>query len=113
MVIRHPCPSGHQGHGHRADLAGHGSDHPLRHRMAEPTPPQAPGRPAQGPQVFRRKPATPGAFDFARWAYFKRLGGVGLGVGRAVRLAPGDLPPEAARSLSVWRWEPTERNSLR
>lgn len=57
------------------------------------------------------EPAAPGAFDFARWAYFKGLGGVGFGVGRPRRLEPGELPSGAARSEArgqapedPWSW---------
>ncbi|MBK5911939.1 hypothetical protein CCR85_10605 [Rhodothalassium salexigens] len=35
-------------------------------------------------------PAAPGAFDFARQAYFARLGGVGYAVSAVERLDPGD-----------------------
>ncbi len=38
-------------------------------------------------------PAAPGAFDFARTAYFQRLGAVGFAFGPAERLAAAERPP--------------------
>lgn len=50
-------------------------------------------------------PAAPGAFDFARQAYFQRLGGVGYAVGHLTRFDPTDLSgaPTRAKSLDAWR----------
>lgn len=54
------------------------------------------------------EPATPGAYDFARGAWFERIGGVGSIRGR-VEIHPGDATPEwrlrlnAARSALVAR----------
>ena len=43
-------------------------------------------------------PAAPGAFDFARQAYFKRLGGVGYAVGHLEPMMP---PPAAASTANA------------
>ena len=50
-----------------------------------------PGGPLRVLAVLRPPPApsAPGAFDFARMAYFERLGGVGYAVGRLEQGAPG------------------------
>ncbi len=44
-------------------------------------------------------PAAPGAFDFARQAYFQQLGAVGFSLGRPQRLAP--VADESARRVYV------------
>lgn len=46
------------------------------------------------------EPALPGAFDFARQAYFKGLGGVGFAAGRPERLEGLEAP---ADGLASWR----------
>ncbi len=41
------------------------------------------------------EPSAPGAFDFARQAYFKGLGGVGYAFGGVTTLSPDSIPAEA------------------
>lgn len=58
-------------------------------------------------------PSAPGAYDFARDAYFQGVGGVGLALGDPVRL-PGrtaDLPPGLRLQVAVnaFRWSLTRR----
>ena len=61
------------------------------------------------PAVLRPppEPAAPGAFDFARQAYFQRLGAVGYAVGHA---RPSDPPIEAAAdaALDASGWQALE-----
>ncbi|MEO3430072.1 ComEC/Rec2 family competence protein [Pelagibius sp. CAU 1746] len=46
-------------------------------------------------------PALPGAFDFARQAWFQRLGGIGFAYGKADILAP----PQSSGASAAWaRW---------
>ena len=54
-------------------------------------------------------PSAPGAFDFARMAYFERLGAVGYAVGRVEPLS--DMPSDGGFA-SVWRnfWNHLRRN---
>ena len=73
--------------------------------------PQAldPGRPVRVLAVLRPPPApsAPGAFDFARMAYFQRLGGVGYGVGQLASLSsPIEMGP-----VEVWNavWDKLRR----
>ncbi|MEE8188204.1 MAG: ComEC/Rec2 family competence protein [Kiloniellales bacterium] len=57
-------------------------------------------------------PAAPGAFDFARQAYFKRLGGVGFALGRPLRIEPpGPMDQSVVtRWTSAWRlWWSAQR----
>ena len=51
-------------------------------------------------------PAAPGAFDFARQAFFQRLGAVGYAVGHLTKLEAPDTQPSAvagADPLEAWR----------
>ena len=50
-------------------------------------------------------PAAPGAFDFARQAYFQRLGGVGYAVGHLQKQDPGSLAvgQQEADVIGAWR----------
>lgn len=58
-------------------------------------------------------PSSPGAYDFARDAYFQGVGAVGLAMGAPVRLGarPGDLPPDLRLQVRVnaLRWSLTRR----
>ena len=49
-------------------------------------------------------PAAPGAFDFARQAYFQRLGGVGYAVGHLSKLDPAALPNGLHRAAVTEPW---------
>lgn len=64
---------------------------------SDPIPP--PGRRVEARAVLSPPPApaAPGAFDFARWAYFERLSAVGYALGPV-----HELPPEAGEGFS-WR----------
>ncbi|MDH3967421.1 MAG: ComEC family competence protein [Rhodospirillales bacterium] len=48
------------------------------------------------------EPAAPGAFDFARRAYFERLGAVGYAVGHAERLDRGGQAQGTAEAWRLW-----------
>ena len=56
-------------------------------------------------------PASPGGFDFARDAWFARLGGVGLALTapRAIRLPPMGVAPRLQTGLNALRWRLAER----
>ncbi len=55
-------------------------------------------------------PAAPGAFDFARRAYFERLGAVGYAVGHAEKLPP---PEGAGNGTAGWRlWWSSVRHAV-
>jgi competence protein ComEC len=63
--------------------------------------------PAPGSRVLLRAalrppspPAAPGAFDFARQAWFQRLGGIGFAYGQATLLAP---PAGGENFTEAWR----------
>ncbi|MBV9509965.1 MAG: DUF4131 domain-containing protein, partial [Caulobacteraceae bacterium] len=51
-------------------------------------------------------PASPGAYDFARDAWFEGLGGVGLAMTppQAVSLAPAPLRLRLGMAVNAWRW---------
>ncbi|MGZ8364047.1 MAG: ComEC/Rec2 family competence protein [Caulobacteraceae bacterium] len=51
-------------------------------------------------------PASPGAYDFARDAYFKGVGGVGYALDdpEFTTAPPTSLPREALMRLNAWRW---------
>ncbi|MFM7346583.1 MAG: ComEC/Rec2 family competence protein, partial [Tagaea sp.] len=53
-------------------------------------------------------PSAPGAFDFARQAWFERLGGVGYANGPVTRVAQADKPGWRA-TLAVWRADVAKR----
>lgn len=53
-------------------------------------------------------PSAPGAFDFARQAWFERLGGVGYASGAVARVAAAERPGWRA-ALAVWRAEVARR----
>ncbi len=53
-------------------------------------------------------PATPGAFDYARAAWFERLGGVGYGLGAPERLAP-DRDPSISTRIATLRASLSQR----
>jgi competence protein ComEC len=56
-------------------------------------------------------PASPGAYDFARDAWFDRVGGVGLALSppRTVDLAPPPWPLRLEMGLNAFRWGVAER----
>ena len=70
----------------------------LRLRQSEPVPVGARIR-LRAMLVPPPQPQAPGAFDFARQAWFQGLGAVGSGYGRAEILAPAD----GQRWLNRWR----------
>jgi competence protein ComEC len=58
------------------------------------------------------QPASPGAYDFARDAYFDSVGGVGLALGAPEAWAPDAPPPwrlRLAMRINALRWALTER----
>jgi competence protein ComEC len=53
-------------------------------------------------------PSAPGGFDFARQAWFERLGGVGYANGPAIRVTQGERPGWRA-TLAAWRADVARR----
>lgn len=92
---------------HRLEIAGLATEHTpakvrIRLTLREPAAPR-PGAWLQVRAVLRPPPApaAPGAFDFARQAYFKRLGGVGYAVGHVELLEA--FESNSATSAESWR----------
>ena len=57
-------------------------------------------------------PASPGAYDFARDAYFESVGGVGFALGPASTWEAPVVPPwrlRATMQINAWRWALTRR----
>jgi competence protein ComEC len=56
-------------------------------------------------------PAAPGAYDFARDSYFRRIGGVGaaLTAVEGVSLRPPDAPTRLAIAVNAFRWSLSRR----
>jgi competence protein ComEC len=58
------------------------------------------------------QPASPGAYDFARDAYFSSVGGVGFALGTASTWPTTERPPARLRltmAINAWRWTLTRR----
>ncbi len=78
----------------------------IRVTLDGPTPP--PGSPVRFKAILNAPPApaSPGAYDFGRDAYFQSIGAVGLALGPA-RAAYLDDPPRSLRwsmAINAWRW---------
>jgi competence protein ComEC len=59
------------------------------------------------------EPAAPGAFDFARQAYFRGLGGVGFAAGKPLRIEPLEgAAPGASHAWRLW-WSGLRRDIAR
>ena len=99
VVLQHPQLRG---------LAPEATPARVRLRLTARDPAQVtPGQWIRLPAVLSPPPtpAAPGAFDFARQAYFQRLGGVGYAVGHLAKFDPTDLSGKATRAdvFDAWR----------
>jgi competence protein ComEC len=86
---------------------------PIRMRLTLRGPPPAPGAAIEVMALVNPPPApaSPGAYDFARDAYFQSVGAVGLALGQPKALADPDPPPLGLKrdmAVNAWRWRLAE-----
>jgi competence protein ComEC len=86
----------------------------LRVTLREGAPIPPPGAPIRLLAILNPPPppASPGAYDFARDAYFDSVGGVGLALGAPQAWTPDEAPPwrlRLAMKVNAVRWALTER----
>ncbi len=90
------------------------SETPVRMRLTMREAPPAPGTAIEVLALVNPPPApaAPGAYDFARDAYFQSVGAVGLALGAPKTIADPDPPPLGLKrdmAVNAWRWRLSEK----